>query len=326
LTGHDGVAINLRRRQNAALSAPLHGSATALCHDRRMMGVFDPEAHFALICSLVEQRADGAYQARLGETVLRSAFQPIVEVTGGDLKVCGYEALIRPYRNGCGIPAGTFFADATPEETMHIDRLCLALHFRNFAAFGPKDATILVNVDPAGYGDDDLTGMAADYSLKRLEECGLKPQQVIFEIVERPSTDERAIFAVAERHRAAGARIAVDDFGGQALDFARLAMLRPDIVKMDGGVLQKARSGGPQLKLLSRLCQVVDRFGLDLLIEGVETADDLQTCLQFNPRYLQGYNFGRPVKRPLAGERYARRLARARMPPAGGLDEKTATA
>ena len=291
-----------------------------------MMGNSDLEDQWALICSVIERRADGIYQARLGETVLHSAFQPIIELAGNGFRVCGYEALVRPTRNGRRIPAETFFADATPDESMFIDQLCRALHFQNFAAFGPKDATILVNVDPAAYGEPDLAEMAADFSLGRLSDCGLKPQQAIYEIVERPSTDERAIFAVAARLRAAGVRIAVDDFGGQALDFARLAMLRPDIVKIDGGVLRQARSGGPQLKHLSRLCQVVDRFGIDLLIEGVETAADLETCRPLDPRYLQGYNFGRPVKWPLAAEHYARRLARAQLLPAGEGDEKPAAA
>ena len=291
-----------------------------------MTGVLDLEAQFALICSMIEMRADGVYQARLGETVLRSAFQPIIEVTGDGLQVCGYEALIRPYRNARGIPAETFFTDAALDEVALIDQLCRALHFRNFAAFGPKDATILVNVDPAAYGDPDLSEMAAAHSLRCLSESGLKPQQVIYEIIERPATDERAIFAVATRLRSDGVRIAIDDFGGQALDFARLAMLRPDLLKMDGDILQNARSGGPHLKHLSRLCQVASRFGIDLLIEGIETAADFETCRRLNPRFLQGYNFGRPVKWPLAGAHYARRLARAQMQPASGLDEKTVAA
>ena len=289
-----------------------------------MMGNSDRDAQFALICSVIERRADGVYQARLGETVLRSAFQPIIEVTGDGLRVCGYEALIRPTRNGRSIPAERFFADSAPGEARLIDPLCRALHFQNFAAFGPKDATILVNVDPAAYGEPHLAEIAADFSLRRLVDSGLKPQQAIYEIVERPSTDESAIFAIAARLRAAGVRIAADDFGGQALDFARLAMLRPDIVKMDGGILQKARSGGPHLKHLSRLCQVASRFGIELLIEGVETAADLQTCRPLNPRYLQGFKFGRPVKRPLAAEHYAGRLTRAQMQSPGDPGEKTA--
>lgn len=291
-----------------------------------MMGFDELAAHYAQICSAIEKSADGIYEARLGETVLRSAFQPIIEVVGEGLRVCGYEALIRPYRNGRRLSVETFFANAGAAEARLIDRLCRALHFRNFAAFGPKDTCLLVNVDPATYGGPDLAEMAATYSIRRLRESGLIPERVIYEIVERPSTDERAIFAVAARLRAAGAKIAVDDFGGQALDFSRLAMLRPDIVKMDGGVLKEARAGGTHLKHLGRLCQVVDRFGIDLLIEGIETADDLQTCLRLNPRYLQGYNFGRPVKRPLATEHYAHRLARAEMLLADGLDEKSSIA
>ncbi|HSG94849.1 MAG TPA: EAL domain-containing protein, partial [Afifellaceae bacterium] len=210
-----------------------------------MMGISDRDAEVALIRSDTERRADGIYQARLGETLLKSAFQPIIEVTDDGLQVCAYEALIRPYRNGCRVSAEMFFADVAPDNTMLVDRLCRALHFRNFAAFGPKNASILVNVDPAAYGDLDLSDPTVFRALKCLSASGLTPDRVIYEIVERPSTDERAIFAIASRLRASGVRIAVDDFGGQVLDFSRLAMLRPDLVKMDGGVLQKARSGGP---------------------------------------------------------------------------------
>ena len=280
-----------------------------------MMGISGHDEQFALICGAIERRADGIYQARLGDTVLHSAFQPIIEVAGGGFRVCGYEALVRPYRRGCRVSAEMFFANVAPDDLMFVDGLCRALHFRNFAAFGPKDCSLLVNVEPTGCGGVDLAEMAAGGSLRHLADCGLQPQRVIFEIVERTSAGERAIFAVAARLRDAGARIAVDDFGGQALDFARLAMLRPDVVKMDGGILQQARAGGPHLKQLGRLCHVASRFSIELLIEGVETAADLQTCLQLNPRYLQGHNFGRPVKRPLAVEVYADRLARVSVGP-----------
>jgi EAL domain-containing protein (putative c-di-GMP-specific phosphodiesterase class I) len=268
-----------------------------------------------MIRSIVEQRADGVFQACWRGTVLRSAFQPIVEMTGDGLRVSGYEALIRPARNGRRISVGTFFADVAPDDTMLVDRLCRTVHYNNFAAFGPKDASLLVNVDPAAYGDIDLTDETAFRGLKCLTAAGLTPDRAIYEIIERPSTDERTVFAIASRLRSAGVRIAVDDFGGNALDFSRLAMLRPDILKIDGSVLQNARAGGPHLKLLGRLCQVASRFGIDLLIEGVETAADFEVCRQLNPRYIQGFNFGRPVKRPLAGEHYARRLARAAMQP-----------
>jgi EAL domain-containing protein (putative c-di-GMP-specific phosphodiesterase class I) len=300
--------------------------AMAWCEDRRMMGHSVRDAQVALIRSVTERRADGVYQARLGDTVLRSAFQPIVELTGDGLRVAGYEALIRPFRKGRGISVETFFADVAPDDAMVIDRLCRALHFRNFATFGPKDASILVNVDPGAYGDLDLTDPTAFRALKCLSAAGLTPDRAIYEIIERSSTDERAIFAIASRLRASGIRIAVDDFGGQALDFARLAMLQPDLVKIDGSVLKKARAGGPHLKLLSRLCQFVGRFGIDLLIEGVETTADMETCRQVNPRYLQGYKFGRPVRRPLAAKVYAGRLARAGMQPVDCLDEKPAAA
>ena len=163
-----------------------------------MMGVSDLEARFSLISSMIEWRADGVVQARLGETVLRSAFQPIIEVTGDGLAVCGYEALIRPYRNGCRVSPETFFADAARDQVTLIDQLCRALHFRNFAAFGPDNTFILVNVEPAAYGDPEQAEMAAAHSLKGLSDSGLKPQQVIYEIVERPATDASVIVSATK--------------------------------------------------------------------------------------------------------------------------------
>ena len=299
-----------------------------------MMGNSGKDALFALIDRMIERRADGLYQARFGKTVLRSAFQPVVEVTAGGLRVCAYEALIRPFydgrgpsaHNGHGFTVEAFFAQAPAKEALLVDRLCRALHYRNFAAFGPKDACILVNVDPAIYDDAGLAEIAAGNSLRCLTDCGLKPQQAIYEIVERPSTDERAIFTVAKQLRAAGARIAVDDFGGQALDFARLAMLRPDVVKIDGGVLHGARAGGAHLKHLSGLCRFAGRFGIDILIEGVETLADLKICRRLDPCCLQGYVFGRPVKRPLPPDVYTRRLAGLHMQAAAGLEQSAAAA
>ncbi len=58
----------------------------------------------------------------------------------------------------------------------------------------------------------------------------------------------------------------------------------------------------------------------------METADDLAVCRQFDPRYLQGFVFGRPVKRPLAGEVYDRRLAEAQSQPADDPAAQAATA
>jgi len=94
--------------------------------------------------------------------------------------------------------------------------------------------------------------------------------------------------------KACGAKIAIDDFGTGYSSLERLGDLPFDIVKIDLSFTRKITddSGFAMIDAIVRMAKV---SGKELIIEGIETAEQQALALQDGIRYGQGYHFGRPA-------------------------------
>jgi diguanylate cyclase (GGDEF)-like protein len=99
---------------------------------------------------------------------------------------------------------------------------------------------------------------------------------------------------VASRLRARGARIALDDVGAGAQEFARLARLRPDIVKIDRSLVSGCAYDRGNAAVLRALVTYAEDMHLTLCAEGVEDAADLRQLMAIGITHAQGYLLGRP--------------------------------
>jgi EAL domain-containing protein (putative c-di-GMP-specific phosphodiesterase class I) len=91
-----------------------------------------------------------------------------------------------------------------------------------------------------------------------------------------------------------GVRIAVDDFGvGFSADAARLC--EPDIIKVDRSFLRRVRQGTFTTAELNRLVRMARCIAPLLVIEGVETADDVRIARDAGADWIQGYYLSPPV-------------------------------
>jgi diguanylate cyclase (GGDEF)-like protein len=120
---------------------------------------------------------------------------------------------------------------------------------------------------------------------------------VVIELCE--NTDDVELHLVEDavsRLRARGARIALDDVGAGAQEFARLARLRPDIVKIDRSLVRGCAYDRGIAALLRALVGYADEMGLALCAEGVEDGADLRTLISLGVTHAQGYLLGRPAE------------------------------
>jgi len=118
---------------------------------------------------------------------------------------------------------------------------------------------------------------------------------VVIELCE--NTDDIELRLVADavsRLRARGARIALDDVGAGAQEFARLAQLRPDIVKIDRSLVRGCAFDRGSAALLRALVTYAGEMRLELCAEGVEDAADLRQLVSLGVTHAQGYLLGRP--------------------------------
>lgn len=119
--------------------------------------------------------------------------------------------------------------------------------------------------------------------------------RLVIEITETaalPDMAEAKAFVSAIRQT--GARVALDDFGVgySSATFAREAAI--DIVKIDGSFVRQRVAGPAGQRMLEHLVNLVGGFGAIVVVEGVETAEDLQVAAEAGARWFQGYYFRQP--------------------------------
>lgn len=94
--------------------------------------------------------------------------------------------------------------------------------------------------------------------------------------------------------RNTGCRVAVDDFGSGFGTLAFIQQSQPDIIKIDQSYIQRARSTAQGERTLMHLLELCKTLAPCVIVEGIETEEDLQRAQSLGSEWLQGYLFGRP--------------------------------
>jgi Amt family ammonium transporter len=138
-----------------------------------------------------------------------------------------------------------------------------------------------------------------DFVMKQLEENGVSPTRICFEITE---TAVIANLAVAGHFiatlRAKGCRFALDDFGSGLSSFAYLKTLPVDFLKIDGCFVQNMVNDPIDCAMVEAIQRVGSVMGIKTIAESVENMATLDLLKAIGVDYAQGYALGRP--RPLA--------------------------
>ena len=135
--------------------------------------------------------------------------------------------------------------------------------------------------------------------LEALQASGHDLRNFVVEITERDIVEDCAQLAHAIGYlRAAGVRVALDDFGNGHSNFELWHELSPEFVKIDSFLVQGLADSAGRLNILKALVQVADGFGTELIAEGVERVEDLRVLRDLGIPLVQGYLLGRPVAAP----------------------------
>jgi EAL domain-containing protein (putative c-di-GMP-specific phosphodiesterase class I) len=97
--------------------------------------------------------------------------------------------------------------------------------------------------------------------------------------------------------RQRGVRIVMDDFGSGQSSLSRLHTLPFDVIKLDKQFAQQIEH--PMVyAIVKAALAFAQEFGIELIAEGVETAEQCQVLQALDCRLVQGFYFSRP--QPLA--------------------------
>jgi len=223
---------------------------------------------------------------------LRIVFQPIVDTTHH--RVVGVEALSR-FTAGPQRPPNEWFAEAWRVGYGPVLELrALQQAYRHLPALPPA-AYLSLNVSPATMLDPRFAELLA----------GLGPDaaRIAIEVTEHAMvSDYDALAGVLTRVRQHGIRLAVDDAGAGYASLQHILKLRPDIIKLDRGIVAGADLDPARAALVVAMSSFAASLGISVVAEGVENAGELAVLTRAGIPYAQGYHLGRPAAVPLPGE------------------------
>ena len=254
--------------------------------------------------------------AALGQLVLH--WQPVVELPGGE--VVGCEALLRWDHPQRGLVGPAQFVPIAEEDGLIVPITRWVLHealarSASWAAAG-FDLTVGVNVSAVHLA----TGTLVDDVLQAVADTGAATRSLVVELTETSlvrNLDQARTQLIALREH--GVRVGIDDFGAGYSSLAAVATLPADLLKVDRSLVSGPMPPCPDAArgVLGAVTALGDALGLDVLAEGIETAEQLEVARSVGCGLAQGHL----ISRPLTADRLTAlltegrdRLGRARLP------------
>lgn len=217
-------------------------------------------------------------------------YQPVVDIRSGAVVAC--EALVRMRHPVKGMVSPGEFIPAAEETGLIVEigdwvlrQACAD------AATWPRGIRVAVNFSPKQFIlRPNIASMIAD----ALQASGLQPGRLEVEITESTLMEAKDAIRELEQISGMGVKIALDDFGTGYSSLSYLRQFPVDKIKIDRSFAQDvlSRASKAVIGSVSVLAQMLD---VDLVVEGVETADQLDALRHWDVRLVQGYIFSRPV-------------------------------
>jgi diguanylate cyclase (GGDEF)-like protein/PAS domain S-box-containing protein len=285
-TGYDQPEAILRDATTALNRARAQGAS--------QYEVFDPAMRARAISRLqVETDLRQAIDTRAFEVY----YQPLISFDTG--LIAGFEALLRWRHPVRGLVSPAEFIPIAEDTGMILDigRFALEESCRQMQAwqvrFGAAAPGIIcANISSRQFAEGDLLGEIAAV----LEQTGLAPSKLKLEITETAFiSDVLGAQGIVSRAQAMGIEWSLDDFGTGYSSLSYLHQLRVDTVKVDRSFVNLLGTEGAGSEMVRAIVALAHNLGMDVVAEGVETAEQFAELQDLGCEYAQGYYFSKPV-------------------------------
>lgn len=223
---------------------------------------------------------------------LKLHYQPQIKTDGSS--ITGFEALLRWQ--------DPLLGTVSPEEIIEIaEREGLVSQLGRWvidtacheASHWPQHIRLAVNLSPLQLADESLPSFVES----TLAKTGVKASRFEIEITETALvSDAGKAKELIDALKAMGILIALDDFGTGYSSLSMLQSFPIDRIKIDRSFVRNLTENNDNASIVASIIDLGARLGLDVIAEGVETEDDLNTLKEFNCVECQGYLVSKPLE------------------------------
>ena len=152
--------------------------------------------------------------------------------------------------------------------------------------------TVSVNLSPADFKRQDIVSIIT----ATLERSGLAPQCLELEITEgMVMSGVEAVIETLDELSALGVELAIDDFGTGFSSMNYLKKFPVDRLKIDQTFIRDVLTSEEDAGITKAIIQLGHSLNLEVIAEGVETAQQLEFLREWGCDEAQGYHFSRPI-------------------------------
>lgn len=284
----DAVADRLAK---ALSSRELAGTrALVTTHDRepRLTDLIHMESLDSVIARIEGQRVIQLLEGKRLVTYVH----PIVHAREPE-RVFAYECLTRGQEeDGTLVPPSVLFDTARRADLLfYLDRESRMTAIRSGAPL-VDGVRLFINFNPSTIYTPEY---CLQTTLRTLDETGLGPDDVVFEVVESDRvTDTDHLLHILEFYRERGFQVALDDLGAGFNSLTTLSHLQPDYMKLDIELVRDVDSNPYKMAIVRSLLGLARDLGIVTIAEGIENEREYEWLVDAGADYLQGYYFARP--------------------------------
>ena len=223
-------------------------------------------------------------------------YQPQVDLATG--RIVGLEALVRWHHPTRGVVRPAFFIQIAERSGLIVPlgrwvmrQACEQT--KEWLNAGIALPLIAVNLSALQF----KTPLELEKTISTiLEETGLSPNQLELELTESALMEaSREHNDVLVRLREKGLRIAIDDFGTGYSSLDYLRRFRVDRIKIAQSFIADLGVASGSAPIVRAALGLARELGIEVVVEGVETAVQLELLKAWGSRVVQGYHFSKPL-------------------------------
>ena len=214
------------------------------------------------------------------------AFQPIFEIETGN--IYGYEALMRPDPY---TPMEVIAEFARFDRLNEIEGFTTYYASKQFLENNLK-GKLFLNSFPSAFVSDEMM-----VKVLELSKQNFKGGRLVIEMLEYTEFNSHAHYKKTSQFERAktGQLIAIDDYGtGKNIDEECINFYNPDIVKIDRALISNIHKNVTNQKALIDICNYLEKKGIIILAEGVETQEEYDYLKNYPIKLMQGFFLGKP--------------------------------
>ena len=226
-----------------------------------------------------------------------TVFQPIYDITGSSVSVCGFEALARLEVEGYGtISPDEFIPIAEAQgliEGVGQAVLKASCTFNRVMVDAGKTAQP-ISINASSY--ELLSETFAAETLQTLKDSGVAPKMIQIELTESVFVSHYTQVANSIRTLTEnGVKLYIDDFGTGYSSLAYLSSFPIDFIKLDKTFVDRLTVSMKDKTIAEAVLSISHAIGAKVIGEGVETPQQLDILKHLGYHYAQGYLLNKPL-------------------------------